>query len=161
MGVPPRLLQGQKFSVVLISPFHSQSEHSNVCWGNFDPLQECACKDLRLASPFPPFLPPFSTCSFSTSSQQILFSARFFLFLSPTFHQHDCVGTDERDRGSRGGGRTRTTRSTVLLEKNNAYHGIDIARVHSTRSSSGCCSTHTHIQQLQRHAHISMQSSHR
>lgn len=34
----PRFLRGQKFTVVLISPFRNQSERVSGCWGNFDPF---------------------------------------------------------------------------------------------------------------------------
>ena len=61
----PRFLRGQKFTVVLISPFHSQSERVSGCGGNFDPLGEFDCKDLKLASAASPptllFFPPFSS----------------------------------------------------------------------------------------------------
>lgn len=58
-----RFLLGQKFTVVLISPFRSQSQRVSGCWRNFDPLRESDCKDLKLASASPPtlmfFFPPF------------------------------------------------------------------------------------------------------
>lgn len=67
----PWFLRGQKFTVVLISPFRSQSEHVFRGRGNFDPLRESDCKDLKLTS---------------TSTSTIFFSPLYtFFFFIPIF----------------------------------------------------------------------------
>lgn len=48
----PQLLWGQKFTVALISPFCSQSEHGSGCWGEFWPT----LKNVLYCQP-----PPFSS----------------------------------------------------------------------------------------------------
>lgn len=70
-----RFLRGQKFTVVLISPFNSQSEHVSGCWENFDPLWESDCEDLKPTSASPPSL------LFSLLST----SFYFIIIIIPTF----------------------------------------------------------------------------
>lgn len=106
-----RLLRGQKFTVVLISPFRSQSERGSCCRGNFDPLGESGC-GRRRSPPFPRRAAssalhfPHNSHLFSSFSLSLSSGDLQSLLITPTVYS-SCITEDEKTGMGREGRKIR------------------------------------------------------